>query len=45
MKKKNYEKPSSEVVELKQQTSLLQASIKIEEVDATMEGVWQEEDI
>ena len=43
MKKKNYEKPSSEVVELKQQTSLLQASI--EEVDATMDGVWQEEDI
>ena len=43
MKKKNYEKPSSEVVELKQQTSLLQASI--EEVDATMEGVWPEEDI
>ena len=44
MKKKNYEKPSSEVVELKQQTSLLQASI--EGVKVTMDEIeWEEEDI
>ena len=43
MKKKVYQTPTMQVVKLQHQQHLLQASI--EEVDATMEGVWQEEDI
>ena len=35
-----YEKPSIEVVELKQQTQLLAGS----DVNATMNGTWTEED-
>ena len=41
MKKKEYEKPVMQVVELQQRTMLLQAS---EQVDATMNGEWEEED-
>ncbi len=42
MKKKLYEKPTMQVVKLKHQTHLLQAS---GQVDATMDGTWTEEDI
>ena len=42
MKKKQYEKPSLEVVELKQQPVLLAGS---EQVNATMDGTWTEQDI
>ena len=41
MKKKEYEKPTMQVVQLQQRTMLLQAS---EQVDATMNGEWEEED-
>ena len=45
MKKKQfYEKPSVEVVELKQQPTLLAGSVN-GEVNATMDGTWTEEDI
>ena len=40
MRKKDYERPSIEVVELKQQPQLLAGS-----VTATMDGTWTEEDI
>ena len=40
--KKQYEKPSMKVFELKQQPQLLQASGS---VSATMDGTWTEEDI
>ena len=45
MEKKEYEKPSLEVVELRQQTSLLQSSVFTDEVNATIDGVFLEEDI
>ena len=45
MKRKKYEKPSLEVVELRQQTSLLQNSVFGDEVNASIEGVFLEEDI
>jgi hypothetical protein len=41
-KKKEYEKPSMRVFELKRQPQLLQASAS---VSATMTGTWTEEDI
>ncbi len=44
MKKKKYEKPSVEVVELKQQPTLLAGSVN-GDVNATMNGTWEEEDI
>ena len=42
MKKKLYEKPSMEVYELQQRAKLLVGS---EQVNATMSGTWDEEDI
>ena len=42
MKKKHYEKPSVEVVVLKQQPTLLQASMN-GDVNATMNGTFEEE--
>jgi hypothetical protein len=42
MKKKEYERPTTQVVQLKQQAYLLQASAQ---VNATMNGTWTEEDI
>ena len=42
MKKKKYEKPSLEVVVLNQKPTLLAGS---EQVNATMNGTWEEEDI
>lgn len=44
MKKKQYEKPSVEVVVLNQQTALLAGSVN-GDVDATMDGTWSEETI
>ena len=41
-KKREYEKPSMQVFELRQQPQLLQASAS---VDATMDGTWTEENI
>ena len=45
MKKKEYEKPSVEVVELKQQPTLLAGSVNSGDVSATMDGTFYEEDI
>ena len=42
MKKKEYEKPSMKVFELKPQPTLLAGS---EQVNATMNDTWTEEDI
>ena len=42
MKKKEYERPTMQVVQLKQQPQLLAGS---EQVNATMDGTWTEEDI
>lgn len=42
MKKKEYERPTMQVVQLKQQPTLLAGS---EQVNATMNGTWTEEDI
>jgi len=42
MKKKKYEKPSVEVVELKQ-TGMLMSSVNSGDVNATMETEWEEE--
>jgi hypothetical protein len=42
MKKKEYERPTMQVVQLKQQPQLLAGS---EQVNATMNGTWTEEDI
>ena len=44
MKKKQYEKPSLEVVVLNQQTALLAGSVN-GDVNATMDGTWTEQDI
>ena len=41
MKKKEYERPSTRVIELKHQTHLLQTS---GQVQATMNTEWEEED-
>jgi len=43
MKKKEYEKPSVEVVVLKQQPTLLAGSVNSGDVNATMETEWEEE--
>jgi hypothetical protein len=42
MKKKEYERPTMQVVQLEQQPTLLAGS---EQVNATMNGTWTEEDI
>ena len=42
MKKKMYEKPTTKVFELKHQPQLLAGSAQ---VDATMNGTWEEEEI
>ena len=42
MKKKEYERPTMQVVQLKQQPQLLAGS---EQVNATMDGTWTEEGI
>ena len=42
MKKKDYQKPTMQVVKLQQQQHLLQAS---GQVNATMNSTWVEEDI
>ena len=44
MKKKMYEKPSLEVVVMKQQPALLAGSVN-GDVNATMEDTWTEQDI
>jgi len=44
MKKKEYERPTTQVVQLKQQAYLLQASAT-GDVNATMDGTWTEETI
>ena len=44
MKKKQYQKPTMNIVKLQQQTHLLQASAS-GEVNATMNSTWEEEDI
>ena len=41
MKRKEYESPTMDVVEVKQQPTLLAGS----QVNATMNGTWEEEDI
>ncbi len=41
MKRKEYERPTMQVVEVKQQPQLLAGS----DVSATMNGTWEEEDI
>jgi len=45
MKKKQYEKPSVEVVVLKQQPTLLAGSVNSGDVSTTMDGEWTEQDI
>jgi hypothetical protein len=44
MKKKMYEKPTTKVIELKQQPQLLAGSAT-GNVNATMNGTWEEEEI
>jgi len=44
MKKKQYQKPTMQVVQLQQQTHLLQASAS-GEVNATMNTEWEDVDI
>ena len=44
-KRKIYEKPTMQVFELKQQPTLLQASVNSGDVNATMDGTWTEETI
>ena len=41
MRRKTYEEPTMQVVQLKQQPQLLTGS----DVNATMNGTWEEEDI
>jgi hypothetical protein len=41
MKRKKYERPTMDVVEVKQQAQLLAGS----QVNATMNGTWEEENI
>lgn len=45
MKKKMYEKPTMQVVKLKQQPTLLQSSVNSGDVSATMNGTFEEETI
>ena len=45
MKKKQYERPTMQVVQLKQKPTLLQASVNSGDVNATMNGTFYEEDI
>ena len=45
MKKKEYERPTMQVVQLKQQPTLLQSSVNSGDVNATMNGTFYEEDI
>ena len=42
MEKKIYEKPTMQVVKLQHQTQLM---LQTSQVNATMNGVWEEEDI
>ena len=42
MKKKEYERPTMQVVKLKQQSTLLQASVNSGDVNATMDGEFEE---
>ena len=44
MKRKNYKRPTMQVVKLQHQAHLLQASVN-GQVNATMESTWEEEDI
>ena len=44
MKKKDYQRPTMQVVKLQHQSHLLQASPS-GEVNATMNSTWEEEDI
>ena len=44
MKRKNYERPTMQVVKLQHQAHLLQASVN-GQVNATMESTWEEEEI
>ena len=44
MKKKDYQKPTMQVVKLQHQAHLLQASVS-GQVNAAMESTWEEEDI
>ena len=44
MKKKDYLRPTMQVVKLQHQAHLLQASVN-RQVNATMESTWEEEDI
>ena len=44
MKKKEYERPTMQVVELKLQPQLLAGSVT-GDVNATMDGTWTEEDV
>lgn len=45
MKRKKYERPTMQVVEVKQQAQLLQASVNSGDVNATMNGTFVEETI
>jgi len=45
MKKKEYERPTMQVVQLKQQPQLLAGSMNSGDVSATMDGTFTEEDI
>ena len=45
MKKKEYERPTMQVVQLKQQPTLLQSSVNSGDVNATMDDTWTEQDI
>jgi len=45
MKKKEYERPTMQIVEVKQQVHLLAGSVNSGDVNATMTGTWEEEDI
>ena len=44
MKKKDYQRPTMQVVKLQHQAHLLQASVN-GQVNATMNSTWEEEDI
>ncbi len=44
MKRKDYQKPTMNIVKLQHQAHLLQASVN-GQVNATMESTWEEEDI
>ena len=44
MKRKDYQKPAAEVIEVRQQQQLLAGSLS-SNTTATMDTVWEEEDI